>query len=188
MIDHFAAFTLPRRPWLDSEVIKNRFHELSAQQHPDVAAAGTSNDFSRLTKAYAVLREPGARLRHLLELEYPEVPTPQQIPPGLAEHFMTVATLQREIQVFAHQQSSATSLTRALAASEGFSLQRDVEKAITILDLQLTRALELLRAEDQLWEKRDAETGRRLALLHQELAFLTKWTADLRERLLSLTS
>jgi DnaJ-domain-containing protein 1 len=186
MIDHFAALSLPRRPWIDGEELKDRFHRLSAEQHPDVARTEPGGDFSRLTKAYAVLKDAATRLRHLLELEYPDLSTPQQIPPTLVEQFMKVATLQREIQVFAHQQSTATALTRALAASEGFSLQRDVEKAIAVMEVEVGRALELLQMEDTLWEKRDEQTGPRLAHLHQELAFLTKWTADLRERLMLL--
>ena len=32
---HFARLTIPRRPWLDVEELKQRFHELSTEVHPD---------------------------------------------------------------------------------------------------------------------------------------------------------
>lgn len=188
MTDHFAVLELSRRPWIEPETVKSHFHRLTAQHHPDVAQTEDPEAFPRLTKAYTVLRAPASRLRHLLELEYPGVfeGAALQIPPALAERFMEVATLQRELQVFAKQQSTATSLTRALAASEGLSLKRDADKAAALLDTELSRSLELLRAEDAAWDQRDSETPRRLVQLHQELAFLTKWTDELSEGRLAL--
>ena len=35
MADHFARLNFPRRPWLDSEQLQQRFHDLSADAHPD---------------------------------------------------------------------------------------------------------------------------------------------------------
>lgn len=38
--DHFATLGEPRRPWLDAEALKARFHRLTVEFHPDVAGAG----------------------------------------------------------------------------------------------------------------------------------------------------
>src|SRR5262245_34160130 len=35
MLDCFALLEQPRRPWLDSETLKNKFLDLSARVHPD---------------------------------------------------------------------------------------------------------------------------------------------------------
>jgi curved DNA-binding protein CbpA len=162
MTDHFAALDLPRRPWLDPEELKQRFHELTARHHPDVAGGTPDRRFEAITTAYAVLRDPAARLRHLLELEIPEALTATaQVPASLAERFMEVATLQREIQVFAAQQSDMTTpVGRALAAPERFTMRRDVEKIAASIEVDRGRCLELLQAEDAIWEQRDASTGR----------------------------
>ena len=35
MTDHFATLGEPRRPWLDAEALKEKFHRLSGTVHPD---------------------------------------------------------------------------------------------------------------------------------------------------------
>ncbi len=68
-LDHFAELGQPRRPSLDADALKDHFHRLTAEHHPDIA--GDGGRFTTLNAAYTVLREPAARLRHLLELDAP---------------------------------------------------------------------------------------------------------------------
>jgi hypothetical protein len=188
MIDHFAAFQLPRRPWLAEEALKQHFHRLTGEQHPDISP-GSSSAFAGLTKAYSVLRDPAVRLRHLLELEYPDFRASPAIPPRLTDRFMQVATLRREVHVFVEQRSpSELPITQALSAAARFGLQRDVEKLAAAIETDRDRCLQLLRAEDEIWAQRDAETPHRLATLQQELSSLGKWADELREGLLRLES
>lgn len=189
MIDHFAVLGLPRRPWLDSEKLKERFHELAGSKHPD-APTGDSAAFSKINTAYQVLRDPATRLRHLLELEYAtgegEMPS---IPESLAERFMHVATLLRGINVFLKQQpSNASALTRSLTAGDRFALERDAEKLIAALETDRARLEELLRVEDSLWDQRDHQTPFRLASLQYEFAYIARWISQIEEVLLQLRS
>src|SRR5438128_12515999 len=76
MIDYFALFNEPRRPWLDGELLKAKFLQLSAEVHPDRVHGASAADKQRahersaeLNAAYNCLREPKSRLQHLLELE-----------------------------------------------------------------------------------------------------------------------
>ena len=67
--DYFALLGEPRRPFLDPERVKETFHRLSLCQHPDQQQDGDpsgGDDFARLNQAQQVLREPKARLKHLL--------------------------------------------------------------------------------------------------------------------------
>jgi curved DNA-binding protein CbpA len=189
MIDHFAALDLPRRPWVNPEGLKERYHQLAGMKHPD-APSGDSVAFSRVNRAYQILREPAARLRHLLELEFlTEEGERMHIPDALAERFMQVATLQREVDVFLKQQSTATSaLTRSLAAGERFAMECDAEKMVAALETDRQRLDELLRVEDSLWGQRDHQTALRLAGLQQEFAYISKWIAQIEEGLLRLRS
>ncbi len=186
MTDYFALLGLPRRPWLDPEALKERFHQLAAQHHPDVA--GKSAAFEGINAAYRVLRDPASRLRHLLELE--EVCEPAQsakLPPSLTDRFMEVATFEREIHVFLKQLGAAESaIQKSMLAAERFAMQRDVEKLVSELEADRVRLVQLLQVEDHLWGQRNADTHHRLASLQQEFAFLAKWIDQLRERSLQL--
>src|SRR3954464_16081107 len=101
MTDFFALLQEPRRPWLDPGALKQKFLALSARMHPDkVQAAGEpekaaiARNFAELNTAFNCLSEPKSRLLHLLELESGARPAEiQQIPPGLADLFIEVATL-----------------------------------------------------------------------------------------------
>ena len=58
--DHFAAFDFPRTPWVDADELKEKFHRLSAQRHPD-APGGSDAAFAALNAAWQILREPASR-------------------------------------------------------------------------------------------------------------------------------
>lgn len=175
-----------RRPWLAANELKETFHRMTARSHPDVTGAG--NESAELNAAFATLRDPAARLRHLLELEHPEALAKHRaVPPGLAEMFLRLATLRRAVDAFVEQQSSASSpLSQALMASEKFALQRDVEKAQQAVEAAHARCLEELEALDRDWENRTPQTVERAAELQQELAYLAKWGWQLREGLFRL--
>ena len=185
MTDHFATLQQPRRPWLDPAALKDAFHRLGAQRHPDTAG-GDADSFAALNAAWQTLREPATRLRHLLELEAPDLLTrPAQIPPALADTFMRIATLRRTLEDFRKKHAAAsTPLARALLAAERHTLKGQLESALADLDTAHERALDELRALDATWPSSlDA-----LAALQQQLAFLSKWSTDLRESLFTLST
>ena len=188
MTDYFALLGFPRRPWIDPEVLKERFHQLAAQHHPDIT--GESAPFEQINEAYRVLRDPSSRLRYLLTLEEMGEPARvAQLPLALTERFMEVATFEREIHVFLKQQGAAESaIQKSLLLAERFTMQRDVEKLAAELENDRARLAQLLQAEDLLWDQRDTQTAHRLADLQQEFAFIGKWIDQLRERSLLLAS
>jgi curved DNA-binding protein CbpA len=184
--DHFRTLGQPRRPWLDPEALRNLFHEKTAQTHPD--KAGDPDAFAAVNAAYAVLRDPSTRLRHLLELEHPEViKNPPPITAALTDLFVRIATLQQAVGAFVEQLSGAGSpLAQALLASERFDLQRDIERQVAALEAAHAKGVERLRGLDAEWPKRKPETVEQAAVLHQELSYLSKWIWQLREALFRL--
>jgi curved DNA-binding protein CbpA len=186
--DHFATLGQPRRPWLAPEELKETFHRATATTHPDVT--GEHGASAELNAAFATLRDPSARLKHLLELEHPEIlGRNSNVPAALAETFLRLATLRRAVDAFIEQQSAAASpLAQALHASERFTLQHDVEKEQRLLEASLARCLEQLQALDAAWAARTPETIQLAAALQQELAYLAKWSWQLRECLFQLTA
>jgi molecular chaperone HscB len=73
--DHFAALGLERRFALDRELLEQRYLERAAAAHPDRVATAASEvrraameESAALNAAYGVLRNPVARLEHLVAL------------------------------------------------------------------------------------------------------------------------
>jgi DnaJ-domain-containing protein 1 len=187
MPDHFAILAQPRRPWLDEGALKEAFHRATAQQHPDVAG-GSGDDASALNAAYAVLRDPAARLRHLLELEWPGAPS---IQPGIAAEltdlFGRVAALRQAGTALAKKEIAAQSpLARALLAGDQATHRAALDDAVAVLSSAEHAAQEELSMIDSAWDVRDEATRAALIALQQRFAFLAKWQAQLREDLFRL--
>lgn len=189
--DFFALLGEPRRPWLDPEAVKDTFHRLSRTEHPDQQAAPDA-DFARLNQAQAILREPKLRLRHLLEIEYPEVKLsgPTSVPAGLADWFVSVHGLLAETDAVLTKKAEASSaLTKALLARQEFSAREKVETILAQLDALSAAATQDLRAFDAVWTaSRPLDAVVILHGLYQRFAYLSRWSEQLRERLFQLGS
>ena len=187
MPDHFATLAQPRRPWLDPAALRESFQRAAAQQHPDAAGGGDAQ-FAALNAAHTILREPAARLRHLLALEAPALLTrAAQIPPALADLFMQLAGHRRALDGFLQKHSAAASpLARALLAAEKTALRRALETAFAQLAAFDETALAELRALDAAWSAHDSAALENLASLQARFAFLAKWSAQLREDIFKL--
>jgi curved DNA-binding protein CbpA len=180
MPDYFAVLGLPRSPWLDPELVKDRFHALGSTEHPDVQTA-TAGDFAEINRAYTTLADPIARLRHFLELEYPgALAVPMAIPADLVDLFTRIGAVRQAFDRFAAAESRARSpLARALLAPERQALVENLDEL----------AAEIARARDAITAPlaRCAQPSQvELVSAFQRLAFLGKWEAHLRERLTGL--
>lgn len=190
MIDCFALFSFLRRPWLDAEELKNRFHSMAAAQHPDVDTGTDGETFTALNAAYTTLRDPARRLRHLLELEHPEaLPCAPAIAPDLANCFMDIAAQRHAIRLLRQQKTSSDSrLAGALLVDDKAKIEGNLRAAQDRLEIAYALALDELREVDAAWSGRDAETLARAALLQTRLMYLGRWLADVREGLLEMTT
>jgi curved DNA-binding protein CbpA len=189
MIDHFAALSEPRRPWIDLEKLKNRFHILAAARHPDKSGANEADPFAALNESYAVLRDHAARLRHLLELEHPgAVAASAQVPADLGDSFMQTAAHQRAIRaVAATRDESAPALMKAMREQQRMAVEGEARAMLTTLEKEHERALAEVRELDALWSLDAAPVVARLARVQIRLAYLGHWIDDLREALLELS-
>ena len=185
MLDAFAFFNLPRRPWLDAAELRDEFHRRSAALHPD--AGGDADAFAQLNAAHQTLSDPASRLRHLLELESPEIlAQPQQIPPDLAGLFMQIGTHRSGLDAFWKKDAHASSpLTRALLVPEKLALRVNTARFIAAIKECLARALGEVRVLDAIWETEMPAS--RLTELLYALSFLGKWAGQLRDDLLKLS-
>ena len=203
MTDYFALLDEPRRLWMDTERLKTKFLSRSAQVHPDkihaatAAARETANrSFAELNAAFNCLRDPKARLRHLLELELGARPKEvQEIPPDLAELFGEIARLRREVNSFlaesARIQSALLRVQRFERAQEWVDRLRAAQKRLGDHTAGLLSELQALDAE---WIRSGNDPVQRGVLLRkveqilQRVSFYSRWDSQFQETIVQLTT
>jgi len=186
--DCFARLGAERRPWLDPEELKTKYHGLTVRHHPDVA--GASGDFAEINRAYQTLADPAARLRHLLDLESPgTLSRAQPVPEEIAAFFTPVAEAGQGVDAFLKKHAaSASPLAKALLSTEQYRVQERLEQIIASLSQKRDSLLTQVREIDALWLADRPAALRLLPGLWQSLGYIAKWLATLRESLFRLPS
>lgn len=201
MTDHFALLNEPRRPWLDADLLKQKFLALASEAHPDRVhnedeseQGGVTQRYAQLNAAYHCLAEPKLRLRHLLELERGAKSADiQQIPPALADLFAEVANACRSADVFLAEKSKVTSPLLQVPlferAQEWIEKLNLLQRKLNELRDQLTGELKTL---DAAWMANSPAAGR-LALLdgleklYRLFSYFNRWNNQIQERVFQLT-
>jgi len=193
----------PRRPWLDADALKAKFLARSAEVHPDrvhnapeAERAAAQERYTALNAAFTTLREPKDRLQHLLELESGAKPgNIQSTPAELTDLFFEVGRLCRDVDFFLIEKGRANS---PLLKVKMFQRAMDWTGQINALQLRLNAKRGEL--ERELGAMNDAWAGApsepearrtvlplaRLEQLYRTFSFLSRWTAQLQERVVPL--
>jgi len=203
MTDYFAVLGEARRPWIDAEVLKQKFLSLSVETHPDrVHSVNTGHEcdshrrYTELNTAYQCLREPKDRLRHLIELERGSKPDQiQRIPPDLMTLSLEVGEACRAADKILEEKAKTDSpllqvglFRRAQEATEQLlAFQQRVQSRREGL-------LNEVRGLDAAWSNArsagaSVRTGMlaRLEELYRLLSYCEKWSAQVRERIVQLS-
>ena len=200
MTDYFALLTEPRRPWLDADLLKQKFLALSASVHPDKIHSANESDkaaaskkFAELNAAYNCLAAPKSRLLHLIELERGAKPKDvQQIPDGLANLFAEIASVCRDTDRFLSEKAAATSpLLRVQLFERG---QAWIEK-LNLLQAKLRDLSEQLitglKSLDTEWMAADSNARQglldELETLYRVFGYFNRWSEQIRERVVQLS-
>jgi len=200
MTDNFALLDEPRRPWLDADLLKQKFLALAADAHPDRVHNASESEkaevtrrYAQLNAAYHCLAEPKLRLLHLLELELGAKPKDiQTIPAALADLFAEVAKNCRNADGFLAEKSKATS---PLVQVQLFERGQDwveklngLQRKLNELREQLTDRLKSLDAE---WISADAVSRRemlpKLEELYRLFGYFNRWNNQIQERVVQLS-
>ena len=200
MTDNFALLNETRRPWLDADLLKQKFLALSANLHPDRIHSASESDkiaatktFTELNAAYNCLLEPKSRLLHLLELELGAKPKDiQTIPSALADLFAEVAAVCHKADSFLAEKSKVTSPLLQVQlferAQEWIEQLNSLQRRLNELREQLTDELKSLDAK---WVAADTTTRRellpRLEELYRLFSYFNRWNNQIQERIVPLS-
>ena len=203
MTDCFVLLEEPRRPWLDADTLKAKFLARSAQVHPDrvhnapeAERAAAQERYTAINAAFNTLREPKDRLQHLLELESGAKPgNIQSTPAELTDLFFEVGRLCRDVDFFLLEKGRANS---PLLKVKMFRRAMDWTNQINVLQQRLGAQRGELEAQLQAmnawWSAAPAEPAARraglplarLEQLYRTFSFLSRWAAQLQERVVQL--
>jgi len=161
MTDYFALLAEARRPWLEPEKLKEKYHALSRAAAPD----------AELNEAFRVLSDPKLRLHHLLTLEGADLTAGRPVPPSVAELFWNTGTLLREAERWLLQNKATTSaLARALLEPERGKLQQRLGKLEEQLNATFDTELARLPRAEVDWPNEIAQMVER----YDSIAYLTR--------------
>jgi len=199
MTDYFALFNEARRPWLDPEVLKQKFLTLSAAIHPDrvhnlgeAERAAAQERYTELNAAYNCLREPKERLHHLLELELGALPKDiRRIPPDLMDLSLEVGKACRAADAFLAEKAKVTSPLLLVTFFERGQVFADelqgLRQKVNSLNERLTEELQQI---DGAWQSGAASRAlllQRLEELYRLFSYFARWMAQTQERVVRLS-
>ena len=192
MTDYFTLLSEPRRPWLEPELLKEKFLALSATVHPDrvhnlsaVERESAQQHFTELNAAYNCLREPRLRLRHLLELELGTKPSDlTQVPEDLMALFFEIGKTFREVDAFLAEKAQASSpLIKVQFFERGMDWTEALGKLHQRVSARRDGLVETLKALDSTWSSpAPAELLARLENLYRLFSYYDRWLAQMQER------
>lgn len=199
-LDYFALLDEPRRPWLDSDLLKKKFLTLSASVHPDKIHSATESEksavskkFAELNTAFNSLNVPKSRLLHLLELELGAKPKDiQQIPNDLANIFADVSMACSSADRFLVEKAKVTS---PLLQVQLFERAQEWIEKLNVLQKRLASFQEQLVAElktlDAKWMAGDAPARngllKELENLYRLFSYFNRWNGQIQERIVQLS-
>jgi len=198
MNDSFALLNEPRRPWLDPEVLKQKFLSLSAAFHPDRVHNGTAHEkdaaqqrYSEINAAYTRLRDPKERLLHFLELECGHKPKDtQRISQELAIFFDQVNRACREADgLLAEKRTITSPLLKVAMFERGQVATEKLFKIQQRINSERDKVLAEIRIIDSSWEQTRERDGTlaKLEELYRLLSYFSRWNGQLQERIVQLS-
>ncbi len=205
MTDYFALLGEARRPWLDLEALKSRYHTLSSTTHPDrshnaaEAEKQAINDrYVELNAAYHTLSETKDRLRHLLILELgAKPPEVQNVPAGTLELFVEVGQACRKVDAFLAEKAIVKSPLLQVAlfekGMEWVDQLNALQQRIHAMRDQIATELEAMNVP---WQqappigdslRSQALPLARLEEIYRITSYIVRWTGQIQERIVQLS-
>ena len=186
MTDCFELLGLPPRASLDEAELQTAYLAATKTAHPD-QTTGDARLSADLNAALETLKSPVTRLKHLIDtrssLGWRAIP----LEAGLMSLFEKLGPLLQQSATFlSRKQAASSALAKALLASEEMILRESLESLNEAIEEEWQRLESALPSCDVRLAEGDATVWPELQAQQAKFAYLTKWRAQIRERLLGL--
>lgn len=190
--DHFQALGFQRRPWVEPELVQERFLKLTKEFHPDKFHSEleekkreAEKNYIRINEAHQVLQDPCSRLRHLIELESGSKPgVVDKLPEMVMDLFMEVAGSVKNLDNCIKEKAEVSNpLLKMAAVQKGMSLSEPTQKVLQKIQTYQDSIISEIKRLDADWEgghKKDIDS---LEILYRSLSHTEKWLKQLNEKL-----
>lgn len=188
MMDFFALFSQPRRPWLEPGMLKEKHHQLTRIAHPDIHGSDVDQKFEHINEGYRILSDPKLRIEHLLTLEgLGNLAKDRTVPADLQELFLRIATLRQAMQRVLTALGDVTSaLKLSLAKNDLLQLQKETSEMLEQLNRSYEQSLKELQNLNEVWDIARQQAIAQLQPLRDRIAYLSRWIGQLKEMELQL--
>ena len=204
MTDAFELLQVPRRPWIDVDILKEQFVRLSSDVHPDRShnaseetKTGANDRYAEINAAYTKLKDFRERLLHLMELELGEKPKDiQRIPPGTMDLFVEVGQTCRDCDAFLTRKNSSDSpMFRLQMMREGFVWTDKLTELKSRIEAKRAELETELKQLNSVWEaapavgtaaRRAGLPLERLEQIYRIASYISRWTEQIQERVVQL--
>jgi curved DNA-binding protein CbpA len=188
IVDCFAVLGLGRAAALDEQTLQRAYSERSRAAHPD--HGGSEALAYRVNAAYETLRHPHNRLKHLVELGAPEEARKWRtvaLDETMMALFSEIGTVMELTGKFIERKTKASSaLAKALLAPEEMRHRESLERVAIEIQDRMNRMEDQLPSLDAALANHQSEAWKQVAEMQARFAYLAKWQAQIRERLLAL--
>lgn len=187
-MDCFELLGIPRAAALDESALHRAYTEHSRMAHPD--HGGSEALAAQVNAAFDTLRSPERRLKHLLELGAPEAAKAWRTVP-LDDAMMSLFSglgraLESTAKFLERKDRAVSALAKALLAAEELRHRETLERIGFEIEQRNQDMQAQLPALDEALGRHDADAWKQLAAMQARFAYLAKWQAQVRERLLAL--
>jgi len=164
-------------------------HPDRVHQAPDADKLAANRRYTELNAAYHCLREPGQRLRHLLELELGRKPSDlTNVPDDLMDSFFAVGQVLREVDAFVVEKGRVSSpLLQVQFFERGQEWLEKLGAVRQTIAARRDALLEELKSLNRAWDSAGAKPLERLQEIWRWLSFYERWLAQMQERVLRLS-
>lgn len=197
MTDYFALLNESRHPWIDEDLLKEKFLTLSSQVHPDrmhqaspTARKEADEGYAEINTAYNCLRETKHRLRHLLELETGRKPDEIQIIPSqLMDFAFEIGRVCKEADEILMEKTKAAS---AILKVQFFERSQQIADSLMALQRRIGEQRNTLLAElkmmNPVWDSDEKpRLLKRVEEIYRLLGYFARWTEQVHERIVELS-